>query len=39
MKNGEFVTLFNGLTAVQELKGVKFGLLISKNISHATRVN
>ena len=32
MKNGEFVTLFNGLTAVQQLKGVKFGLLVSKNI-------
>ena len=32
MKNGEFVTLFNGLTAVQSLKGVKFGLLVSKNI-------
>ena len=32
MKNGEFVELFNGLTAVQQLKGVKFGLLVSKNI-------
>ena len=32
MKNGEFVELFNGLTAVQSLKGVKFGLLVSKNI-------
>lgn len=32
MKNGEFVTLFNGLTAVQQLKGVKFGLLVSKNV-------
>ncbi len=32
MKNGEFVELFNGLTAVKNLKGVKFGLLVSKNI-------
>ena len=32
MKNGEFVELFQGLTAVQQLKGVKFGLLVSKNI-------
>ena len=32
MKNGEFVELFNGLAAVQQLKGVKFGLLISKNV-------
>ena len=24
--------MFNGLTAVQQLKGVKFGLLVSKNI-------
>jgi hypothetical protein len=32
MKNGEFVELFNGLAAVQQLKGVKFGLLVSKNV-------
>tara|TARA_R110002033_G_C3727317_1_gene223616 strand:+ start:98 stop:499 length:402 start_codon:yes stop_codon:yes gene_type:complete len=32
MKNGEFVELFNGLTSVQKLKGVKLGLLVSKNI-------
>ena len=32
MKNGEFVEIFNGLTAVQKLKGVKFGLLVAKNI-------
>ena len=32
MKNGEFLELFNGLTAVQQLKGVKFGLLVSKNL-------
>lgn len=32
MKNGEFVELFNGLTSVKTLKGVKFGLLVSKNI-------
>lgn len=32
MKNGEFVELFNGLTAVKNLKGVKFGLLVSKNV-------
>ena len=32
MKNGEFVDLFNGLTAVQKLKGVKFGLLVAKNV-------
>ena len=32
MKNGEFVELFNGLTSVQKLKGVKFGLLVAKNL-------
>ena len=32
MKNSEFVELFNGLAAVQQLKGVKFGLLVSKNV-------
>lgn len=32
LKNGEFVELINGLFAVQGLKGVKFGLLVSKNI-------
>ena len=32
MKKGEFVELFNGLTSVQKLKGVKLGLLVSKNI-------
>jgi len=30
--NGEFVELFKGLTAVQGLKGVKFGLLVAKNV-------
>ena len=29
---GEFVNLINGLFQVQELKGKKFGLVISKNI-------
>ena len=29
----EFVNLINGLFAVQELKGKKFGLVISKNIA------
>lgn len=32
MKNGEFLELFQGLNAVADLKGVKFGLLVSKNI-------
>lgn len=32
LKNAEFVDLINGLFAVQSLKGVKFGLLVSKNI-------
>ena len=32
LKNGEFVELVNGLFSVQSLKGVKFGLLVSKNI-------
>ena len=32
LKNGEFVELVNGLFSVQNLKGVKFGLLVSKNI-------
>jgi hypothetical protein len=32
LKNGEFVELINGLFSVQDLKGVKFGLLVSKNI-------
>jgi hypothetical protein len=32
LKNGEFVELINGLFSVQGLKGVKFGLLVSKNI-------
>lgn len=30
--NAEFVELFKGLTAVQSLKGVKFGLLVAKNV-------
>jgi septum formation inhibitor MinC len=30
---GEFVNLINGLFQVQELKGKKFGLVISKNIT------
>ena len=30
--NGELVNLINGLFAVQDLKGVKFGLLVSKNV-------
>ena len=30
---GEFVNLVNGLFAVQELKGKKFGLVVSKNIA------
>ena len=30
---GEFVTLINGLFQVQELKGKKFGLVVSKNIN------
>ena len=29
---GEFVNLINGLFQVQELKGKKFGLVVSKNI-------
>lgn len=32
LQNGQFVDLINGLFAVQNLKGVKFGLLVSKNI-------
>ena len=32
LKNGEFVELVTGLFSVQSLKGVKFGLLVSKNI-------
>ena len=32
MANSEFVDLFNGLVAVQGLKGVKFGLLVAKNV-------
>ena len=32
MKNSEFIELFNGLAAVQKLKGVKFGLVVSKNV-------
>lgn len=32
MANSEFVDLFNGLVAVQGLKGVKFGLLVAKNL-------
>lgn len=31
-KNRELVELFNGLQAVANLKGVKFGLLVSKNV-------
>tara|TARA_R110002074_G_scaffold136116_1_gene280831 strand:- start:1382 stop:1780 length:399 start_codon:yes stop_codon:yes gene_type:complete len=31
-KNREFVSLINGLFSVQDLQGVRFGLLISKNI-------
>ena len=30
---GEFVNLINGLFQVQELKGKKFGLVVSKNIT------
>ena len=30
---GEFVTLINGLFQVQELKGKKFGLAVSRNIT------
>jgi len=30
---GEFVNLVNGLFAVQDLKGKKFGLVVSKNIA------
>ena len=30
---GEFVNLINGLFAVQELKGKKFGLAVSKNLT------
>ena len=30
--NAEFVELFKGRTAVQSLKGVKFGLLVAKNV-------
>tara|TARA_R100001594_G_scaffold98355_1_gene132782 strand:+ start:3912 stop:4325 length:414 start_codon:yes stop_codon:yes gene_type:complete len=30
---GEFVNLINGLFQVQELKGKKFGLIVSKNIT------
>ena len=32
MKNGEFVNLFNGLNEVKSLPGVKFGLLVAKNL-------
>ena len=32
MTNAEFVDLFNGLVSVQGLKGVKFGLLVAKNV-------
>ena len=31
-KNRELVELFNGLQAVANLKGVRFGLLVSKNV-------
>jgi len=31
-KKGEFVTIINGLFSVQELKGKKFSLTVSKNI-------
>ena len=31
-KNREFVDLINGLFKVQDLQGVRFGLLVSKNI-------
>ena len=39
MKNSEFVELFNGLAAVQQLKGVKFGLLVSKNVKALEKKN
>ena len=31
-KNREIVDLFNGLQSVQDLQGVRFGLLVSKNV-------
>jgi small-conductance mechanosensitive channel len=31
-KNREIVDLFNGLQSVQDLQGVKFGLVVSKNV-------
>ena len=31
-KNREFVDLINGLFNVQDLQGVRFGLIVSKNI-------
>ena len=32
MKNEEFIQIFQGLVAVKALKGVKFGILVAKNI-------
>ena len=32
-KNREFVDLFNGLQLVKDLEGVKFGLVVAKNIT------
>ena len=31
-KNRELVDLFNGLHSVQDLQGVRFGLIVSKNV-------